>query len=456
MKMNLAIGLCLILLTCGTPAAAKEYNDKRNDLYRDKAKDKSVKAELLAKELTKMAALPAKSAAVIKHADGKTESVDLATKEASKKIAAGDTILLEEGVYTTLGGATAPHLRIIGKGRYKTYVNGKDSGPIPVDGTELWDLTLVDARLFARDNEGVFGMGSNFAGEIEVVSAAGRDALSIGAAIVYGFYSIADFKDAPVYSYYSLHAPDPRDTDWRDWSAFPVPVEFYSAWYEDLQQARTYKDDYKWRDAPKFYAAALSSLPTTFEKIDEWLAPPAIPLELKNLITYKRMLAKFGQYIVSQGLGTPIHDVNRVNYANKKLEQALAAKRAGHDLSALALFQEANLMSNFSRNDEISALARDMARKRREGFGCRITDGAWGAGDYVRGLDAALKAAHPAASLSLSAPSCHVLITAETRKNDLGVTSKVVGQRDAYEESAASLARRVWEGERKRDAEAAA
>ncbi len=95
---------------------------------------------------------------------GTTEiRVDLSQKIIIKDY---DVILLEEGVYSTLGNFKAKYVRVIGKGQRKTFIS--TSTPINVNSTEFWDVTIADAQFKIVDVSGLWAVNVEFAGAILV------------------------------------------------------------------------------------------------------------------------------------------------------------------------------------------------------------------------------------------------------------------------------------------------
>ena len=90
--------------------------------------------------------------------------VDLSQASTKSQIKDYDVILLDEGVYSTLGDFKAKYVRVIGKGPQKTFISSTKTSPlIPVNSTEFWDLTIKDAKFRLTDMNGMWTVNVEFA-----------------------------------------------------------------------------------------------------------------------------------------------------------------------------------------------------------------------------------------------------------------------------------------------------
>ncbi len=451
-RKSCALSLALMLAGCVSGGTGRNYYDPVKQGERA-SKNKS---EYVEKEMANIKAAKTLTSVTLVHKGGKSETLGIAA--ASKKVREGDTVELGEGVYSSLSGLFAKHLRFVGMGAGRTYLNTGNK-PVAVDGTDFWNMTIVETSFIARAEEGVFSIGTNYVGEISIESKSGPE-LAMGFGVVLGNYSTAQFKGkGPVYSVFSFHAANQADSSRSDWGFMPKDVDAFEwEWlinqgFSGLFGKKAYKGI---MGNPEFYAKLDKDWEKVWARVDDPMNKfDHAEIEQYNRIAYKRLLGKLGQYMATMGYVKPEFDKARYE---SLMAKAKSAKGAGRELMALAIYQEANLASHFSHNDEISRLTGDAARKYREGYACGVfPKGAQGNPvGYAFTLGNALRAQFPAMQLSLGG-SCKIEVEHLAQgSSTVKGASKVVGRKDVYEETAASRERSSFEELQRQAAERAA
>lgn len=379
--------------------------------------------------------------------DGKSESVPL--PELAARLKDGDVVTLGAGVYPGLGGLHKRNVRVVGKGPYATFIHTQGA-PLPVNGTEFWDLSLVDTPFITAGHDGVFAVGSHVVGDTGVEAVGGEGTLSIGLGVAIGDYSTAVFRaSVPVYSVFSFHAPRPSNAGNWDQAFAPLDVGSYKYDQEISSPYSWGKGNAKgrWLGNPKFYAKVSADWDSLWNLVGS--TKTYYPLEPHHRIAYKRLLAKVGEYMALQGHASPAYDLASYKILVAKGD---VAQKDGLKLAALAFYQDANLLSRFAHNAELTRKAQDAAHSLRDGLFCDIRRASADAEDYVKALRTELYGRLPALALS-PAGSCELLVKrGNTGSVLLGRAKDVVTHDAVYDETAASKERRAAESRARSDA----
>lgn len=279
----------------------------------------------------------AKTATSAKIKRGKTEiPVDLSQADSKSKIKDYDVIVLEEGVYSSLGGFNAKYVRVIGQGQRKTFISSlpKNSAPIFVNSTEFWDLTIADAQFQVSDVNGLWAVNVEFAGAI-LVKPAALDK-PFGFAIRTAFSDLTDSDlpagDQDLYAHFF--------TKHGDKNRMPIPSTLTK---NSLTVANllAYEDQY--------------------DQIQN--------LNLKNRIGYKGLFARGLNYLYQREILEPKYDQAKFNQLAK---QAKTAKSKGHLYVSMLTWAEADRLSGHSRFDDVLKEITPLTQNLSQECGCSV------------------------------------------------------------------------------------
>ncbi|TBR25535.1 hypothetical protein EPO15_02045 [bacterium] len=443
----------LILLAAAGPAHAW---GKKLSVAEEKAleaeKASKERADIRASYLQLIEKAPQPASVSVLSLDGKTVSVPVA--ELPGRLKDGDVVRLEPGVYRGLAGLQKRNIRVVGKGPYETFINTQGV-PLPVNGTEFWDLSLVDTPFITAGHDGVFTVGAHVVGATDVEALGGEGSLSIGLGIAVGDYSTAVIPSSvPVYSVFSLHAPRPSNAGRWDYAFGPVDVDSFAfdAKLDTPFSFRKSPTKGRWLGNPAFYAKLAADGDSLWTLLAS--TKTMYPLEPHHRIAYKRLLAKVGEYAAVQGHAAPVYDQAAYQALAAKAD---AAKQAGFGFVALALYQDANLLSRFTHNSELVRRAQDAAHDIRDGLRCEVADTTpMPPHAYAELLRNELPRRVPAMALS-RAGVCRLLVSrVSTGSTLISKSTGVVARTAVYQETAASKQRRAAEERARYDAAEAA
>ena len=255
-----------------------------------------------------MAKLPKLTTAKIKRGT-KEIPVDLTQKNQIKDY---DVILLDEGVYSTLGNSNAKYVRVIGKGQGKTFISSMAPGsaPILVNSTEFWDVTMADAQFQVVDLSGLWAVNVEFNGAILVRPA-------------------------------SLDKP----------AAFTIRAIMSEVFDSGTTVLKV--DD---ETGPGLLAYE--------DKIDR-----DDSMVLKDRLAYKGLLARGANYLYQMKNFKPQYDHARYM---KLTQQAKAAKAKGHLYVSMLFWAEADRLSGHSRFDEVLKEITPLNQVVNQDCGCTV------------------------------------------------------------------------------------
>lgn len=257
-----------------------------------------------------MAKLPKTSKAMLKRGKTLTE-VDLAS---NPKIQDYDVLLLEDGVYSTLGNFTAKHVRVVGNGKRRTFISSmaKGSSPILVNSTEFWDVTVADAQFKVVDVNGMWAINVEFAGAI-LVRPAALDKSP-------GFAIRAAFTD--------------------------VPTE----------------------DGVLYTSLKVDANPEALLKFEDNLDKNK-DMNLRDRAATKGIIARAANYLYQTKKLSPKYDQAKYNQLTK---QAQSAKAKGHLYVSLLAWAEADRVSGHSRFDEVLKEISPLSQNLSQECGCTV------------------------------------------------------------------------------------
>lgn len=230
-----------------------------------------------------------------------------------------DVIVLEEGVYSTLGNFTAKYVRVIGKGQGKTIINSiKNSSPITVNSTEFWDVTIADAQFKITDVSGFWALNVEFVGATLVRPAA--------------------LDKSPAFAIRSL---------------------FSNFTNSDLRT-----DDKSLYTVLKIENQTASSLLAFEDELDR-----NDSLHLKDRLAQKGLVARGANYLYQMKNLKPKYDQEKYTHLTK---QAKAAKAKGHLYVSMISWAEADLLSGHSRFDEVLKEISPLNQSLGQECGCTV------------------------------------------------------------------------------------
>ncbi|MES2526557.1 MAG: hypothetical protein V4598_05695 [Bdellovibrionota bacterium] len=262
-----------------------------------------------------MAKLPKITQAKIKR--GSTEiPVDLTQKSQIKDY---DVLILDEGVYSTLGDFTAKYVRVIGKGRGKTFISStKDSSPIPVNSTEFWDVTIADAQFKITDVSGLWAVNVEFAGATLVRPAAMDKSPAFAIRSIFSNYTNSDLKTDDTNLYTVLKIED---------------------------------------ESP----AGLLSYEDELDRDNSMI--------LKERLAHKGLVARGANYLYQMKNLKPQYDQAKYSQLTK---QAKAAKAKGHLYVSMLSWAEADRLSGHARFDEVLKEIAPLNQNVSQECGCTV------------------------------------------------------------------------------------
>jgi hypothetical protein len=270
---------------------------------------------------------------------GTTETpIDLSSSSAQSKIQDYDVIILDEGVYSTLGNFTAKYVRVRGQGARKTFISSiaPGSSPILVNSTEFWDLTIADAQFKISDLNGLWAVNVEFAGSILVRPAAidKSPAFSIRSTFSELTHSdLAPYDDGLNSHFLSKHGTT---------TIMPLPGD-----YKELREKRT--------------AASLLAFEDQFDTTKD--------LSLKHRIAYKGLIARGMNYLYQKEVLSPQYDQAKFN---KLAKNARATKAQGHLYVSMLYWAEADRLSGHSRFDEVIKEITPISQRLSQECGCTV------------------------------------------------------------------------------------
>ncbi len=263
-----------------------------------------------------MAKLPKTSMARIKR--GITEiPVDLSQATTKSKIKDYDVILLDEGVYSTLGNFNAKYVRVIGQGQRKTFITStKSSALIPVNSTEFWDLTISDAKFRLSDVSGFWAVNVEMVGSIFITPASPEKSPAFFVRTV-----LTDFSNSDLPSNGALYTHLKNKTSGTDL----IEVE---------KQLDNSSDSH-----------------------------------LKNRMAFKGLIARGLNYLYQKGKHNPEYDKAKFIELTKKAQEA---KAKGHLYASMIIWAEADYLSGHSRFDEVLREITPLTQKVSQEGGCSV------------------------------------------------------------------------------------
>ncbi len=262
-----------------------------------------------------IAKLPKVTQAKIKR--GTTEiPVDLTQKS---QVQDYDVLLLDEGVYSTLGDITAKYVRVIGKGRGKTFItSNKDSSPIPVNSTEFWDMTIADAHFRLTDVSGLWAVNVEFAGATLVRPAAYNKPTAFAIRSIFSNYTNSDLKTDDINLYTVLKIEDQTPTA-------------LLAYEDELDRDNS--------------------------------------MILKERLAHKGLVARGANYLYQMKNLKPQYD--QAKYG-QLIQQAKTAKSKGHLYVSMLFWAEADRLSGHARFDEVLKEITPLNQNISQECGCTV------------------------------------------------------------------------------------
>lgn len=246
---------------------------------------------------------------------GTTEiPVDLSDPSAKAKIKDYDVLILDEGVYSTLGNSSAKYVRVIGRGQRKTFISSmvKDSSPILVNSTELWDLTVADAKFKVVDVSGLWAVNVEFVGAVLVTP--------------------ASLDKSPAFSIRAV----------------------FSELAEEGSLITNLKVD----------SQTPAALLTYEDKLDRNES-----MNLKERLAHKGLIARGANYLYQMKNQRPQYDQEKYKQLTK---QAQAAKAKGHLYVSMLFWAEADRLSGHSRFDEVLKEITPLNQNVSQECGCTV------------------------------------------------------------------------------------
>ena len=281
-----------------------------------------------------IANLPKVTKAKIKRGNSEFH-LDLASPNAKSEIKDFDVIMLDEGVYPTLGNFTAKYVRVRGQGPRKTIISSvSNASPILIDSTEFWDMTIADAQFKVNDFNGMWAVNVEFAGSILVKPAAMDKSPAFSIRTVFSDITNSELAmtDESLFSHFL--------TKQGEGYLMPMP-----------------EDPKSLRDS----AANLLKYEDKFDRVDD--------KNLKQRIGYKGLFARGLNYLYQKDLLTPKFD--RAKY-KQLTENARSTKAKGHYYVSMLYWAEADRLSGHSQFDEVLKEITPLNQSLSKDCGCTV------------------------------------------------------------------------------------
>ncbi len=284
-----------------------------------------------------MATVPKATKAKIRRGNAEL-TVDLSQASAKSEIKDYDVIILEEGVYSTLGNFTAKYVRVRGQGPRKTFISSiaKDSTPMLVNSTEFWDLTMADAQFKISDLNGLWAVNVEFAGSILVRPATLDKSPAFTIRSVFSDLTNSDLPadDGSLYAHFL--------TKYGEEYLMPLPGDS-----KDLKDKPT--------------AAKLLAYEDQFDRADN--------IHLKNRIGYKGLFARGLNYLYQKEVLVPQYNQAKFNQLTKS---ARTAKSNRHYYVSMLYWAEADRLAGHSRFDEVLKEITPLSQNLSQECGCTV------------------------------------------------------------------------------------
>ena len=355
-----------------------------------------------------LASLPKVTMAKIRRGN-KEIPLDLSQAQAKAQIKDYDVILLDEGVYSTLGNFTAKYVRVRGQGQRKTFISSPS--PISVNSTEFWDLSIVDAQFKVSDQNGLWAVNVEFAGSILVSPAAIDKSPAFAIRSVFSELTHSDL--APYDDGLNSHFLSKHGTTYL----MPLPGD-----YKELIEKRT--------------AAILLAFEDQFDTTKD--------ISLKHRIAYKGLLARGMNYLYQKELLSPQYDRAKFNQLAKN---ARSTKAQGHLYVSMLYWAEADRLSGHSRFDEVIKEISPLAQSLNQECGCTV-EGQGLASNIKAEIEQKLYAKLPISALPgrCKIQTLQVKIPEGSKKEEIIAAARLhnkVEQTLAYQESEANFQKRI-------------
>ncbi|HMN67602.1 MAG TPA: hypothetical protein PKC28_03600 [Bdellovibrionales bacterium] len=377
----------------------------------------------------------------------KKESFDFAKDADVKKLKPFDTIELQEGTYKGFGRLTTPHVRIVGKGQDKTYITSEEGKPVWVNGTDLWDMTIVDTEFSASGTEGAYAVACDVAGQTFVKSRLGEEAIPYALSTVLSVVTAWKKPTSPIQRNLDFGSLD-MNFDGKMIGArsilvhegdygpkFPIQIAI-SQVAEKSKGRRTYD----------------SSVNKALEANAD-AAYAAIDIEVRwfnHRVHYKKLFSKMYQYAAARGDFKPAYDEKEFK---RLMTGAQAAAKAGHDIGALLLMEKADRLARYTHHDEVAKAADAVLTRAREQGSCTLG----GERNYMEYMVEEMSKTLPVFKYRGSSACTITFVASPVVAGGTAVSdARKVGEVDVYQETEASKKKREMEAKSKAMAERAA
>lgn len=269
-----------------------------------------------------------------------TIPIDLAHASTKDVVQDYDVIMLEEGVYNTIGNFTAKYVRVRGQGQRKTFISSMPQGstPIMVNSTEFWDLTIADAQFKISDLSGLWAVKVEFAGSILIQPS---DLTKSPAFAVRSVFSDLTNSDLP-----SVESNLYANFLSKHGEKYLMPLPGNET---ELFEKRT---------------ATVANFLAYEDRFDK-----AKDLHLKNRVGYKGLFARGLNYLYQKEELKPQYDHAKYIQLTKN---ARSSRKEGHIYVAMLYWAEADRLSGHSKFDEVLKEITPLNQNLSQECGCTV------------------------------------------------------------------------------------
>lgn len=361
------------------------------------------------------------------------------------KIKPSDVVLLEEGVYTNLGGPKARHVRFIGKGPKKTFLStaAGNGTSIAVDGTEFWDLSLVDSQFKLVSREGIWAINIMVVGSVLIEPASEKLKPHF---LLRSLFSDLIQSDIPLTNqdpkqgwfqlvegpYHHLHSME-RDKGYN----WPLERRYQQLPEKQFWLPQEKELNKKVNEAVVASAFSLNNKVDFFDPTRDYFATRVTAeiwrdyeslydergnSSLKDSAGYKGLLARGSHYMISKGHWKA--DYDKTKHA-EVLKKAQTAKAKGNTFLAVALYSEADRIALHSTFDETRKIVRPLVAGMLNNEGCSVD----GEPDSVSYINLNVLVYYPVMQFP---GKCHIYGFSTKLSSSHENSSAVVGKKDVY------------------------
>lgn len=350
-------------------------------------------------------------------------TLDLANPQDVAKIKAGETLQLEEGRYTGLGGLKLKGLRFVGKGRDKTFISSKlkDSRAenIPLNHFEFWDLTLVNNLFTQTTPDNLYLIGVRLAGDNETALPQGGYAVPDGM-VVYLSYAGDTAELAPQIPFGFTYTHN------------SLPPEHFAL--KEFRELDTFLMGgcYSKQLCPGIPEGSIKRVLEVIPKVKQELSS-LTTVDARKKAGYLEGLARFKAYVIAHS-GEAAPPAEKGSEYDKLVAKADAALKKKRDFAALLYLDAANQITNSAYEAEVGPKISEINNRLKKELGCHFK--AEGYSDtYRQALQTQMASESPLVAMGGDDSKCFVKVMHfESEGQTAHQDGKILAREGVYQE----------------------